>query len=69
MSTTILVIAGLHALPPLIGAIWKRYGGLFLGTAIGIGLAFLLGGGRYTAIDLVGVAVGVFLGWCVCKAD
>lgn len=67
MSTTVLVIAGLHALPPLIGAAQSRYLGLFVGTLIGIGSAFVLGAGRYTAVDLVGVAVGFFLGWCICR--
>lgn len=68
MSTTVLVIAGLHALPPLIGAAQSRYAGLFLGTVIGVGSAFILGAGRYTVVDLIGVAIGFFLGWCICKA-
>lgn len=63
MSDTVLIIAGLHALPPIIGAIKGRFLGLFIGTAVGVGMAFLLGGGRYTGIDLVGVALGFWIGW------
>ncbi len=59
MSSTILTIAACHALFPIIGCIAKGKIGLWLGAAVGAGIAILLGGGRYGVIDLIGVAIGI----------
>lgn len=59
MSTTVLAIGLGHAIFPIIGYFAKNKIGLLLGTIIGILIAILLGGSRYSAIDLIGVGLGV----------
>lgn len=69
MSTTVLVIGFGHAIFPIIGYFIKNKLGLLLGTIVGILIAVLLGGSRYSAIDLIGVGIGVAICFYFIKED
>lgn len=62
MSFAVFAIAACHAIPPIIGAAAKGKVGLIIGTTIGVIAGVLLGGSKFLIFDLVGVAVGYFIG-------
>lgn len=64
MSAAILIISGLHAIPPIAGAyLTKSKIGLTIGAIAGATVAIAIGGGAYAIFDLVGVAIGCFVGY------
>lgn len=65
MSMTVLVIGFAHGLLPIIGAMVNKKVGLMIGTAVGIFMALAMGGSRYAAVDLIGVAAGFALSWYI----
>lgn len=70
MSTTVLVIAGLHAIPPIAGAwLTRGNGGLIIGAVTALAISVLTGDLNYVISDLVGVGVGCFVGWCLVQPD
>ena len=62
MSFAVFAIAACHALPPIVGAAVKGKFGLIIGATIGVIAGVLLGGSNFLFFDLVGVAVGYYIG-------
>ncbi len=56
----VLLIAALHCLPPIIGALLMGRAGLVVGTAFGAVIAVLTG--ALAIPDLIGVAIGYGIG-------
>ena len=70
MSTAVLVIAALHAIPPIAGAfIGKSKTAVFIGTGIACVIAVAKGGSAYTAIDLIGAGLGTWIGVSVVNSE
>lgn len=65
MSSMVIILAGLHAVPPVIGAVMAKKPGVIIGAAIGALAAVAMGASVYSVIDLVGVAIGAFIGWLI----
>lgn len=66
MSTTVLLIGIAHALPPVVGALMtKSKTGVAIGALVGTIIAFSVGRSAYVAGDLIGVAVGTWIGLSV----
>jgi len=63
MSLTVLMIAASHGIPPIIGAATGRTKtAVYVGAAIGGVIAVASGSPAYIVADLLGVALGVWLG-------
>lgn len=69
MSSMVIILAGLHAVPPVIGAVMAKKPGVIIGSAVGALAAVALGASAYSIIDLVGVAIGAFIGWVIAGAS
>ena len=64
MSLVVLAIAAAHAIPPIIGAVAKKSrGGVVAGIAVGAIAAVALGGAVFVVPDLLGVALGAWIGF------
>lgn len=63
----VFIIALLHSLPPIIGAIIYKEKGLVNGVIIGVICAFIFGALKFTIPDLLGVAFGYFAGNCILR--
>lgn len=59
---TMIAIAALHCLFPIIGALLGKGRGLQIGTAVGVIAAPILGSIVFTIPDLIGVGLGYFIG-------
>lgn len=64
MSLVVMAIGAAHAIPPIVGAIMtKSKGGAVIGGAIGVFIAFASGNPAFVMADLIGVAIGTWLGF------
>lgn len=63
-----MVISAAHAIPPIGGAaLGKGKTGVIVGAAIGGLVAFASGNPAYVAADLLGVALGTWIGFGMVK--
>ena len=63
MSLFVLTVAAGHAIPPVIGGvIGKSKAAVAIGALIGGAIAVASGNPVYIVVDLVGVALGTWLG-------
>lgn len=58
----VVIIALLHCLPPILGALIGGREGLATGTIIGVIRAFVFGALVFTIPDLLGVGLGFVIG-------
>lgn len=58
----VVIIALLHCLPPILGALIGGREGLATGTIIGVICAFVFGALVFTIPDLLGVGLGFVIG-------
>ena len=58
----VVIIALLHCLPPILGALIGGREGLATGTIIGVICAFVFGAFVFTIPDLLGVGLGFVIG-------
>lgn len=58
----VVIIALLHCLPPILGALIGGREGLATGTIIGVIRAFVFGAFVFTIPDLLGVGLGFVIG-------
>ena len=70
MSFFVLAIAAGHALPPILGAVvGKSESGVMVGAVVGVVIAVAFGSGAYLMPDLIGVALGTWVGFSVIKGE
>lgn len=66
MSFVVIAIGMAHALPPIIGAVMtKSKTGVIVGGAVAAFLAFASGNPAFIAADLIGVGIGIWLGFLI----
>lgn len=64
MSFVVIGIGAAHAIPPILGAVLsKTKVGVVIGAAIAGLIAFASGNPAFVAADLIGVALGTWLGF------
>ncbi len=64
MSATVFLIGAVHAIPPIAGAaMTSSKGGVWVGAAIAVFIAFASGNISYIFYDLVGASVGTLIGF------
>lgn len=63
MSLFVLVIAAAHAIPPIVGGVTgQSRSAVIIGAAIGCAIAIASGNPTFMFADIVGVAIGTWLG-------
>jgi hypothetical protein len=63
MSFVVFAIGAAHALPPILGAaMGKSKRGLWIGVAIAVLVALVSGNPAFVVMDLIGVALGAWVG-------
>ena len=63
MSFVVLSIAAAHSLPPILGAmLGKSKGSLWVGVFVAVFVALISGKLAFVAFDLLGVALGWWVG-------
>jgi threonine/homoserine/homoserine lactone efflux protein len=63
MSFVVFAIGAAHALPPILGAaLGKSKRGVWIGVAIAALIAVASGNPAFVAMDLIGVALGAWMG-------
>lgn len=69
MSFFVLAIAAGHAIPPIIGALaGKSRNAVIVGAVVASAIAIAAGNPVFIIADLVGVAVGTWLGFSIVSA-
>ena len=69
MSFVVLAIGAAHAIPPIVGAVKaKSKVGVIVGAMLAAAIAVATGNPVYIVVDLVGVAVGVWIGLAQVRA-
>ena len=70
MSFIVLAIAAGHALPPILGAVvGKSESSVIVGAVVGVIIAIAFGSAAYLVPDLMGVALGTWVGFSIIKGE